>query len=187
MTGWLVRDARPTDAPALGWIHVESWRAADRGIVADDVLDALDPGRRGLEWLGWIAEPHGGRILVAERHEDGAIGGVSAVSSYRPNPDEVTDDLAGQGWGEVRLFYLDPLVWGSGAGDQLLEESHVALADLGYRWAALWVFEANPRARRFYERHGWADDGTRLGFEVGGGLVTEARYRRALDGARPPL
>jgi GNAT superfamily N-acetyltransferase len=187
VNGWLVRDARPADAPALGWIHVESWRAAYRGIVADDVLDALDSGRRGREWLGWISEPHGGRFLVVERLEDGAIGGVSAVSSYRPNPDAVTDELAGQGWGEVRLFYLDPMVWGSGAGDDLLEASHAALAQLGYPSAALWVFEANPRARRFYERHGWADDGARLAFAIGDRSVMEARYRRALGGARPPL
>ena len=40
----------------------------------------------------------------------------------------------------------------------------------------LWVFEDNPRARRFYEREGWVADDRRT--EVIRGVETvEVRYR----------
>jgi len=34
------------------------------------------------------------------------------------------------------------------------------LADAGYVQAALWVLDSNARARRFYAKGGWAEDGT---------------------------
>lgn len=49
--------------------------------------------------------------------------------------------------------------------------------------ATLWVLEANARARRFYERKGWAVDGAAREEEVGGRRVTEVRYRRLLAAA----
>ena len=33
------------------------------------------------------------------------------------------------------------------------------MAARGEREAILWVLEDNPRARRFYEREGWLEDG----------------------------
>ena len=48
----------------------------------------------------------------------------------------------------------------------------------GYRCIMLWVLEDNARARRFYERAGFAPDGARHGLPDLGG-VTEIRYRRA--------
>ena len=47
----------------------------------------------------------------------------------------------------------------------------------------LWVVEGNARARRFYEREGWAPDGAAKEDEFGGQVVREVRYRRRLSGA----
>jgi RimJ/RimL family protein N-acetyltransferase len=47
--------------------------------------------------------------------------------------------------------------------------------------AVLWVLEDNPRARRFYEREGWALDGERKDDEYLGIRVAEVRYRIPLD------
>jgi RimJ/RimL family protein N-acetyltransferase len=49
----------------------------------------------------------------------------------------------------------------------------------GYGCITLWVLEGNARARRFYERAGFAPDGASHGLPDLGG-VTEIRYRRAL-------
>ena len=46
-----------------------------------------------------------------------------------------------------------------------------------YRDATLYVLDDNPRARRFYEREGWALDGTTKTGEFLGLPVAEVRYR----------
>ena len=47
-----------------------------------------------------------------------------------------------------------------------------------YGAALLWVLEDNPRARRFYERAGWAPDGVRKAEERFGVRAAEVRYRK---------
>jgi hypothetical protein len=44
----------------------------------------------------------------------------------------------------------------------------------------LWVLDANERARRFYERTGWAPDGADLTDDSRGFTIREVRYRRDL-------
>ena len=52
---------------------------------------------------------------------------------------------------EVRLLYTHPDFIGSGAGSRLLEMAQRS----GEAALELWCFQANLRARRFYERHGF--------------------------------
>lgn len=52
----------------------------------------------------------------------------------------------------------------------------------GFHEMALWVLKENWRARRFYERAGFLPDGAEEPFEVGGAVVPEVRYVRALMG-----
>ena len=44
----------------------------------------------------------------------------------------------------------------------------------------LYVLDDNPRARRFYEREGWAVDGGTKREELLDVEITEVRYRRVL-------
>jgi hypothetical protein len=50
-----------------------------------------------------------------------------------------------------------------------------ALPHLG-AYAVLWVLEGNARARRFYERGGWAADGTTRDEPMGGEMTHQLRY-----------
>ncbi|HSP70846.1 MAG TPA: GNAT family N-acetyltransferase [Gaiellaceae bacterium] len=59
------------------------------------------------------------------------------------------------GW--LNGLYVRPEAWGTGVAARLHER---ALAALGPGIARLWVLEENHRARRFYERRGWREDGT---------------------------
>mgnify|MGYP001076255222 CR=1 FL=1 len=43
--------------------------------------------------------------------------------------------------------------------------------------AILWVATENPRARRFYEREGWSEDGERVDESIPGVSLPETRYR----------
>lgn len=52
---------------------------------------------------------------------------------------------------EVRFLYVHPDFIGSGAGSLLMEAAKGSGADA----LELWCFQANLRARRFYEKHGF--------------------------------
>jgi hypothetical protein len=41
-----VRAATPDDAAAVAGVHVRSWQAAYRGLIADAYLDGLNPDDR---------------------------------------------------------------------------------------------------------------------------------------------
>lgn len=52
-----VRLADPDDALGIGTVHVVSWQAAYRGVVAQDYLDSLDPAQRGENWRRYLNGP----------------------------------------------------------------------------------------------------------------------------------
>lgn len=56
--------------------------------------------------------------------------------------------------GEVEHLYVHPDWQGRGLGTVLLK--HAMHSADGERGLALWTFEGNLKARRFYERHGFA-------------------------------
>jgi GNAT superfamily N-acetyltransferase len=67
---------------------------------------------------------------------------------------------------ELYALYVQAEYWSRGIGGSLLETAGGV--------SELWVLSANVRARRFYERRGWQEDGTsRQAYGV-----TELRYRR---------
>ena len=60
---------------------------------------------------------------------------------------------------EVEQMYVSARHRGNGVADALLDEAERQVAAAGYPWAWLAVVAGNGRARRFYERHGWRDEG----------------------------
>lgn len=61
---------------------------------------------------------------------------------------------------------------GAGLGQRLLDEL------LGDEPAELWVFEANVRAQRFYERNGFRSEGTKHIYRPETAAVPEVRFVR---------
>lgn len=55
---------------------------------------------------------------------------------------------------ELYAIYTRKPWWGSGLGGRLLEVA------IGKQAALLWVLEGNLRARAFYRKHGFTEDGT---------------------------
>jgi putative acetyltransferase len=72
---------------------------------------------------------------------------------------------------EVEQVYVDPDHHGAGIAGPLLDEAERQVADAGHGQAWLAVVTGNVRARRFYEKRGWADDGD-LPYEVTAGGTT---------------
>jgi len=174
----VVRDATVGDAQGIAEANMRGWQVAYRGIMPDRYLDELADdleshiARRRVH----IAAPDEPRVfnLVAER--DGAVVGWLAAGPSR-------DDDRHETQAEIWAVYVHPDAWRTGAGSALMSTALERLVDEGYTEATLWVFEANPRARRFYERHGYRTDGATSIFERGGGQAVEIRYRRPLSGA----
>jgi ribosomal protein S18 acetylase RimI-like enzyme len=164
-----VRRARPDDAAAIAEVHVRTWQDAYEHVFGAERLAAVTVEQRLPMWRQILQDPEQ-TALVAE-DDAGRIVGWCTVA---PSRDE---DAEGELWG----IYVLVDAWGSGAGTALMAAGVAALRESGYREVILWVLEDNPRARRFYEREGWALDGGRKEDEFLGVQVTEVRYRKAVS------
>ncbi len=124
-----LRAALPSDAPAVGTVLIESRRVlmpyAPSVHTDDDVR----------QWVQGRLLP-GGQVTVAL--VDHAVAGVLAVSQRD-----------GMAW--IDQLYVHPAQVARGIGNALLSQ---ALARLP-RPVQLCCFQANTRARRFYERRGF--------------------------------
>jgi RimJ/RimL family protein N-acetyltransferase len=176
-TTFSLRRATGADATAVAAMHIHAWQVAYRGIVPDAHLDGLDVATRAARYDFDGAAPGAPETWIAV---DGDV--VVGFVTVAPTRDE---DLPG--FGEVRAVYVDPDRWRSGAGSALLEQAELLLADAGFNEAHLWVLEDNARARRFYERAGWALDGARKVVEIGDRPLAEVRYRKALAATSAPM
>ncbi len=109
-------------------------------------------------------------MLLAEH--DGDLLGLTACGASR-DPD------AGNEVGEVRTLFVAAGGWRRGVGSALMAAALDDLRARGYSEATVWSFDANERANRFYESHGFERDGGERTEEVWAHL-TEIRYRRRL-------
>jgi ribosomal protein S18 acetylase RimI-like enzyme len=152
-----IREATVADARAIAEVHVEGWRWGYRGLLPDEVIDALDVDRREQQWVTGFTDRwrDGDACFVAEDGAGRAIGFAAAG----PSADEHAQPPDGAG--EVYSIYLREAARDRGVGRRLLAAVERSLREHGFRRAVLWVLEDNARARAFYERAGWGWDGTR--------------------------
>lgn len=190
-----IRPGSAADAPAITRVRGESWQAAYEGIIAaPDIARATAAGGAAAD------PPPYRRTLVAEAGEDPAVVGYASFGPERavapvsrspraaagdwpprrvPGPESLT--AAGRAGlvGELYALYVTPAWWSAGAGRALMERVLTSLRAESYRRAVLWVLADNARARRFYERAGFAPDGASNTL-AGLGGVLEVRYCREL-------
>ena len=144
--GWTIEEPTVDDADELGRIHVEIWRQAYAGLMAEDYLDGLDPAAFAEKWRSRLGDPLPGTVRLAVRDDEGIVGFSTA------GPPRITEAPAGL---ELYAINLLPRAHGTGLADELLD------ATIGDRAAYLWVIEGNERATAFYRRRGFVDDGGR--------------------------
>jgi GNAT superfamily N-acetyltransferase len=146
-----IREPIPEDAEALGRMHWASWQEAYAPLLPGGFWTAEAEAARIAGWHRNLARPYPGSItMVAVR--DGEIVGHASSGPARPNA------TAGAPVRDRELWSLYVLAaeYGTGLASRLLE----AVLPAGTP-AELWVFEANPRARAFYAKHGFVPDGAR--------------------------
>jgi GNAT superfamily N-acetyltransferase len=167
----LLRPATPADVDDVARVHVRSWQAGYRGLIADEVLDALRPEDRAAAYTFGSGDPADPLTVVAvdDAEDDGeTICGLVTI---------VAGDTA---VGEVRALYADPARWDTGVGRALIADARHRLRAAGHTTAELWVLAGNTRADRFYRRDGWAPTGETRSAVVWGIVVEEVGYRRTL-------
>jgi GNAT superfamily N-acetyltransferase len=131
----VIRPAEPRDADAVA----EVWRAAWRDGHVGHVPDAL-VAVRTVESFRTRAAGLVPNTTVAE--VDGEVAGFVTV----------VDD-------EVEQVFVAAAHRGKGIADTLLAEGERRVRANGHQEAWLAVVAGNGRARAFYERQGWRDDG----------------------------
>ena len=135
------------------------------GVMPADYLAGLSSERSAARWRELAERPAGapGHTLVV-RDDRGVIAGFASAGPSR-------DEDAPTPW-ELYAVNLAAAARGTGVADLLLDEL------VGRRDATLWVVEANARARAFYTRHGFVDEGGRSTHE-GTGTPEIRMVRRA--------
>jgi ribosomal protein S18 acetylase RimI-like enzyme len=150
-----IRAARAEDAGAVAEIWEHGWRDGHLGNVPDELVALRTP-----ESFTTRAAERVGDTTVAT--VDGAVAGFVMV---------VGD--------EVEQVYVSADHRGSGVASTLLAEAERLVATGGHPKAWLAVAPGNARARRFYERQGWVDEG-RFDYRAAGMVVPCQRYVKAV-------
>jgi ribosomal protein S18 acetylase RimI-like enzyme len=169
-----IRPAQVDDAPALGRIHVDSWRAAYGELVPESTLQGFTYEWREETFRESLAT--GVEETYVVRVEGQVVGFLTLGAARDPDLDTAR---TGEIWG----IYLAPDHWRKGIGTRLAEEAERMLKSRGYEEAVLWVLEGNQQARRFYEAMGFALDGESMEIDWGTPLKA-VRYRKALPFSR---
>ncbi len=146
----------------MSLLHALGWRAAYRDCIPADYM------AREITDDRWTA-------VFRKNYEESIYHGLLLYSEDRPlccatyGPARVdlaagnticsfsSPDLAS--WGELVSLYAHPDHWGESYGSIVMEEVLDRLKAAGYPGCFLYVLQENARARRFYEKHGFAGDG----------------------------
>jgi GNAT superfamily N-acetyltransferase len=133
-----LREARLDEATLLATLQERASLAALAHIFPPKRYP-FPKGAVQARWEAALADPSR-RVVVAEIEDEPV--GVACVQA---------DWLDG--------LYVIPDRWGTGVADDLHERALDEVRALGSPGCHLWVLEANTRARRFYERRSWRENG----------------------------
>ena len=136
------------------YVHWKAWHEAYAGLIPAAYLDTVTEEKCLRIALRWPDN------LLSAKDGDRVIG-FAGYGSYR---DDSLPDT-----GEIFALYVLREYYGTGAGRLLMEEALRRLN--GYSAAALWVLGDNRRAIRFYEKCGFAQDGTEQIIDLGAPLT----------------
>lgn len=157
---YTVRPATESDAAAVAEIWFSGWLEAHVGAVPDELIEHRTEESFGVRALENVP-------LTSVAEVDGAVAGFVTV------------------WkDEVEQVYLAAEHRGGGIATALLREAERLVAANGHTSAWLAVVGPNTRARRFYARSGWVDDGLFEHLAPGDHIVAAHRYSRTLADGR---
>ncbi len=166
----VIRTAHAADAPALADLARRTFEdtfAADNdpANIETHVAHAFGAAQQASE----IANPD---IVTLVAETDGALVAFAQLRR-RPAPACVRASRPIEVW----RFYVERAWHGGGLATRLMDASLERAASLGADVVWLGVWERNPRAIRFYGKHGFVDVGTHV-FQVGADAQTDRVMQR---------
>lgn len=144
------RDATAADLPAIDALFRESFDATFGHLYAPEDQAAFFAQFTPEAWAAEFAQ-HDLRFRIAE--DDQGLAGFCKISDLGL-PAETSAPAM-----ELRQLYLTGRAKGSGAAQALMEWAIEQAGARGAEEVWLSVYIDNHRARRFYERYGFADQG----------------------------
>ena len=130
-----IRPAVAGDAPAIAEIWESAWRDAHLGNVPDSLVE--------------IRTAQSFRERAAASVPETSVAVVDGVvAGFVTNADD-----------ELEQLFVDRFHRGKGVAGALMADAERRLREAGHRQVWLAVVAGNVRARRFYERSGWTDEG----------------------------
>jgi len=162
-----VRPAVMEDAPDVAKIHVATWKATYKGIVADDFLENLSVEKRQAYWQSAITI---GKPQLWVATVDDQVTGWIAFGPCRDQ--DATPETA-----ELWAIYISPDHWSQGQGRALWQQARQALVEQSFKTATVWVLEKNQPAILYYEASGFTlDTSSAQEIEIGNTKLIELRY-----------
>jgi GNAT superfamily N-acetyltransferase len=135
MTEFVLRPATAADAGAVAQIWLEGWCDGHLGHVPAALAAVRTPESFAQRAADRVPDT---TVAVI----DGEVAGFTMVAGD-----------------EVEQVYVSRSHRGSGVAAELLDNARRAIGSVGHGLAWLAVATGNARARRFYERCGWTDEG----------------------------
>lgn len=168
-----LRRAAPADAAACALVAGATFLEAFAGMLAGADIIAHVARNSSAEAFGnWIGDS-GSVVTLAEAAAGAAPLGYTVLTTadlpIAPRPRDI----------ELKRIYALFPTHGSGLGPALMARAIDDAAALGHRRMLLGVYGGNARARRFYEKQGFAVAGTRK-FLIGATWHDDLIYSRDL-------
>jgi ribosomal protein S18 acetylase RimI-like enzyme len=173
MTEWRLRRASDDDAAAAALVAGATFLDTFAGILAgSDIVAHVARKSSPAQFTAWATDPDSA-VTLAEHGAGGAPVGYSVLTAPDLPGEHGPDDI------ELRRIYAMSRFHGAGLGPALMARAVADARALGKTWLWLGVLASNVRARRFYERQGFALAGERQ-FLVGATWFDDVVYARPL-------
>lgn len=140
-----IRMAVPGDEAVLAYIQTESWKAGFAQILSPEELERTANLQRVTQTYQDVLLREGSNIAI--EYVDGK---PHCFAAWGKNRCGLADSVS-----ELICIHSLQDNWARGYGSAMMEYVLARLQQQKYESVILWVFEANTRARRFYEKHGF--------------------------------
>lgn len=162
-----IRRAEPGDEEILAHIQTQSWKAAFADILDKNELERCTNIERVKQMYHNVLKREGCNVAI-EYVEDKP----HCIAAWGKNRCGLGDAV-----GELICIHSLQNGWRKGYGSAMMQHVLAQLREENYASVILWVFEANTRARAFYEKHGFKLTGQE---KLANGIV-ELMYRKNLE------